>query len=459
MKRYVFISILVLSLVGCQEEIDFIDQSFTRVYGLDGWSEGGDIIEAKNGDLIMVGEFTRAFYLDNSETNQGGFIIRTDANGNQLNFRNFYFTRAELLERANEYRDFLGLTELSGDVEFYNGGRFKHVVELENENFFVVGTAFGSFDGDIYDQFDYIFILDPDFEPIKFQFFHNSQQEIQTLPGGRFLGSREARPIKLDNGDMLLLVSTLWQDYFTPINGYSIYRITEDGNIVTIWDFNANEDFFLTAWAMDDQDNVVIYGAFFDTSPEAAATQKEKRDADIVLHKIDLTSGTRVKESRFGKGHNNITFKGGIQATGNGFVISDYHTDTVGTKNWDPDNDGFRNLIGGLWFVDNNLDSLYKTHITDDVVNQGQSRLIKTADGGFVVAYFLRVATGDKTLVVRTDETGNVLWQHTLENAVYGRPLTIIETQDGGIVLWGRRDFNSMGQRSTLIKLSADGKL
>ena len=54
---------------------------------------------------------------------------------------------------------------------------------------------------------------------------------------------------------------------------------------------------------------------------------------------------------------------------------------------------------------------------------------------------------------------GNVLWQHTIENRIGGAPLTILETHDGGILLWGARDFNSMGQRATLIKLSADGKL
>jgi hypothetical protein len=85
--------------------------------------------------------------------------------------------------------------------------------------------------------------------------------------------------------------------------------------------------------------------------------------------------------------------------------------------------------------------------------------LVKTNDGGFVTSYFLRFATGDQSLVVKTDELGNVLWEYTMENTLYGSPLTVIETRDGGIVLWGRRDFNSMGQRSTLIKLSADGKL
>jgi hypothetical protein len=450
--------LLFLFLCSCQEELDFFDPGFTKVYGLDGQNEGKDMIEAENGDLIMIGGFSRAFYLDNDETDAGGYIIRTDANGTQLNFRNFYFTRGMLLERANEYKNQLGLPDLNGDAVI-NGEGFQFVRELKNGNFFVVGNAYGTIGGEVFDFFDYFFILNPDFEPIKFQFFHNSQLEIQSLPGGRYFTNRGPKPILMDNGDMLLFAGDLWQDYFTPISGYSIYRIKEDGEFGDIWDFSLKDGVDLNEWVLDGQNNVIIYGAYSDQSPEAFATEGTTRDNDIILYKIDLTTGTQLKEVQFGKGHYNLAWRGGIQATSNGFVMSDYHIDTIGGNNLDPDQDGFRNAIGGLWFVDNNLDSLGKVHLTDDVVNQLAGRLVKTNDGGFVTSYFLRFATGDQSLVVKTDELGNVLWEYTMENTLYGSPLTVIETRDGGIVLWGRRDFNSMGQRSTLIKLSADGKL
>ena len=55
--------------------------------------------------------------------------------------------------------------------------------------------------------------------------------------------------------------------------------------------------------------------------------------------------------------------------------------------------------------------------------------------------------------LVKTDAEGTILWRQEFALEV----LDILETQDGGIVLLTSPDFNSSGDRISLIKLNAYG--
>lgn len=450
-------------LLGCRERIELENQAgFIKSHGFDKESYANDMIELNNGDLLIVGNFSKTSNIGCCEDIDGPFVLRADANGNELRFQNFYFTRAVVSERIQLYNDWYGLN-LTDSLEF-TGATFKEVAQLKNGNFLVIGYFFAFWEeigsGDV---FDFLMIMDENFELQEFKFFYNSQAEFQS-GRERYFGGQNHNPIVLDDGDILLLL----EDVYIPwpdVEGYSIYRISPEGNFKNIWDYTLDEFIdnsigwsYAADWVLDPGGNIVVYGMLADHESTKEA-EGETRDNSLFLNRIDPQTGTRLQSKKLSIGNYNFVQKGGIQLTANGFAMSDYHIDTVGENNIDPEKDGYRNFYGGLWFVDQNFDSLKKAHLTDPNVDRLAANLVGTRDGGFVTAYSRRSAGSIdryETEIIKSDSNGEVIWRYFIPDDV--RFLSkIIETRDGGIAILFNSDFNSTGSRVKLIKLTANG--
>ena len=89
-------------------------------------------------------------------------------------------------------------------------------------------------------------------------------------------------------------------------------------------------------------------------------------------------------------------------------------------------------------------------------VCQSGGPFIKTRDGGFVAAFLKNNKNNADGILIKTDSQGNPLWEYEEP----GRAIVnIVEMDDGGIAFVTRREFNEVGNRITLVKLTADGKL
>ena len=137
----------------------------------------------------------------------------------------------------------------------------------------------------------------------------------------------------------------------------------------------------------------------------------------------------------------------------NGYVAQVYHPEPgveieSNTRNW----------WGSMLFVDQNLDSLKLVNVTDTNNNlRGLSRIIRTRDGGYVTEFQKNKEYGYTGVLIKTDADGNVLWRHEEDqNTVLG---DIVEMNDGGIAYIVSKDFNGIGRRIHLVKLTAHGKL
>ena len=167
-------------LLSCRERLDLENQAgFVKSHGFDKESYANDMIELDNGDLLIVGQFLKTSTIGGEEID-GPFILRTDANGNELKFQNFYFTRAIVSERTQLYSDWVGVS-LTDTLEF-TGASFNEVAQLKNGNFLVIGSFFAGWQelGGLGDSFDFLMIMDENFELQEFKFFYNSQAEFQS---------------------------------------------------------------------------------------------------------------------------------------------------------------------------------------------------------------------------------------------------------------------------------------
>lgn len=471
MRRITQIPILILLLSGCMEDPESMrTKSFSKVYGTIDVNSATDMDITPEGNIVMIGRMIKETDGNTDNPVIGPTIIKIDQNGNEIDRRDYYFTQVELEERMQQYNELYGEeNDPYPFVTFDRGTRpsAQQVKVFPSGNIFMTGWAFGRLTAGYFDGFRYYMILDRDLNLIKFELFNNSQIEFETAVSRTGLW-RSPDPILAVNGDILYLANSVVTDpeTFEDADLYSIYRFDDNGNILSIQDF-PNEprtqpwqrNHTVDSWTLAPDGTVVVSGGFYDPIP--LSEEETSRDNSIYVHRLDLNTGQQIDRVVFGWGNYNLTFQGGIQPTENGFVISDYHIEDIGEDNWYPEGEFFRNGYGGLWFVDNNLDSIGKSLLTGKEVDQSYGGLLKTQDGGFVAAFRRTSPEGEDAIIVKTDNEGIVKWRHEVaDGAGNGFSGTeILEAPDGGILFLGSTDFNSTGSRITLIKLTADGQL
>jgi len=88
----------------------------------------------------------------------------------------------------------------------------------------------------------------------------------------------------------------------------------------------------------------------------------------------------------------------------------------------------------------------------------------QTSDGGYILAgglgYEVRFDTGGDAYLIKTDASGNLLWQRTFGGSGSDIAYSVQQTKDGGFILAGRTDsFGAGGRDAYLVKTDASGNL
>jgi hypothetical protein len=86
--------------------------------------------------------------------------------------------------------------------------------------------------------------------------------------------------------------------------------------------------------------------------------------------------------------------------------------------------------------------------------------LVQTLDGGFVLMGVTRsYGAGKRDMwLVKTDASGNVIWQHTFGGAGYDEGRAVIQTHDGGYAVVGKTSsYGTGGDDMWLVKTDANG--
>ncbi|HOP95404.1 MAG TPA: hypothetical protein PL130_06525 [Dictyoglomaceae bacterium] len=85
----------------------------------------------------------------------------------------------------------------------------------------------------------------------------------------------------------------------------------------------------------------------------------------------------------------------------------------------------------------------------------------ETADGGYIVAGYIRSGTGDRNVyILKLDKDGNLNWERSFGGEDWEEASSIQQTADGGYITAGyTRSFGNGSYDVYVLKLNADGRL
>jgi len=213
-------------------------------------------------------------------------------------------------------------------------------------------------------------------------------------------------------------------------------------------------------------------------------------EGDVWLIKTDI-DGNKLWDKTYGKTGNDWgtsvqqTSDGGYILTGSigGDLL--FKTDNMGNLEWNVSFDeGFSNLCfcvqqtsdggyivtGSLWsFNDNNSDVLLiKTDNAGNIVwnrtfggtNFDHGRFVRqTTDGEYILLGYTRSYGAGKSdfWLIKTDSSGNMVWNRTFGGVDYDNGYCVQQTSDGGYILTGRGGSLGIGGSVWLIKTDNTG--
>jgi hypothetical protein len=135
-----------------------------------------------------------------------------------------------------------------------------------------------------------------------------------------------------------------------------------------------------------------------------------------------------------------------IQTQDGGYAFAGYYYDGSGTIDlWLVKTDQFGYM---LW------DKIYGTAIDRWQANW----LIQTSDDGFAIAGMSDTSNGE-FLLVKTDQNGNMQWNKTYGRANYDEAWSVVQTADGGYAIAGATSFFPLGMDFWLVKTDSSGNM
>ncbi|HEY5690974.1 MAG TPA: hypothetical protein VIS49_05905, partial [Cyclobacteriaceae bacterium] len=377
------------------------------------------------------------------------FILETDEFGNQVQFRNYAIFQGEL-EQYLENEGFDNSFEAIFPSIF-------EVTKLSTGNYFAIGMFFAP---KLWQSFTLNFhvtfyaLLDPKLALLKWGYFNDTDLEAIGWDGigwpnwRGFLTINKQRTIhETALGTILYLM-----DASNMANGtqcYSVYKFSLSAEMLDVWNYcpdSVESDIWGyrgSGWTPDDQGNMVSAVRRWYLPGDGM------EDPDITLQVFKQNDGKLLKTVNYGQGQ--WGFPWNILPIDDGYVIQHFSSESLQLGK-----QGDRETWGALLFVNHDLDSIRNVHVTTANFCQSGGPFIKTRDGGFVAAFLKNNNNNADGILIKTDSQGNPLWQYEEP----GRAIVnIVEMDDGGIAFVTRREFNEVGNRITLVKLTADGKL
>ena len=290
----------------------------------------------------------------------------------------------------------------------------------------------------------------------------------QTIDGGyiicgttlSFSINRDIYLIKVDvNGNEIWTktLGDLGNDY-----GYSVQQTNDGGYIVcgTTEDLNGDKNVFLVK--IDGNGNNLWSKTFGGSEYDEGISVKQTTDGGYIIAGVTFSFGNGpgdvyiIKTDDDGNELWNKTFGGpgydygySVQQTSNGgYVISG------GT---DSENGGDIYLIK----TDDNGDSLWTITIGGNSEDYSYS-VQQTTDGGYIIAGSTNsFGNGDSDVyLIKTDGSGNELWNKTFGGSEYDEGYSVQQTTDGGYIIAG--STNSIGNGNSdvyLIKTDGNGNV
>jgi K+/H+ antiporter YhaU regulatory subunit KhtT len=174
---------------------------------------------------------------------------------------------------------------------------------------------------------------------------------------------------------------------------------------------------------------------------------------DMYLIKTDV-SGNLVWEKTFG----NTSYDRGhsvIEVSTGGYLITGYSIPLDGSGNYD-----FK-----LWKTDVSGVILWEsnTSIGDTIFSDGAFETIEASDGGFMIvgnSYANAGGFGSDLKLVKTDSTGEMVWIKYYGGSSYEYGYSLVESPDGGYVITGWTESYGAGEDDAyLLKTDATGNL
>jgi len=162
----------------------------------------------------------------------------------------------------------------------------------------------------------------------------------------------------------------------------------------------------------------------------------------VYLLKTDST-GNLLWEKNFGGSSGDYGY-GVIETADGGLVVTGY-TDSFGN-----------NSQLYLLKTDSNGNLLWEKNFGGSNYDYGRS-VVETADGGLVVTGYTN--SGNQVYLLKTDSTGNLVWEKNFGGTDYDYGYSVVETADGGLVVTGETYSSGNSLQVYLLKTDSTGNL
>ena len=175
-------------------------------------------------------------------------------------------------------------------------------------------------------------------------------------------------------------------------------------------------------------------------------------NSDIWVIKLN-SAGDKVWDKTFGDSNIYERAFSIVQTTDGGYALAGFKDNRRLGKKWD--------FL--LIKTDSNGNEQWKKTFDNSGRKDYAEAVVQTRDGGYAITGRVHDATTDTTdaYVVKTDASGNKIWDKTFSDAKYNLANDIVQTTDGGYAITGRRGVGiaSSKQRYDIfvIKMDANG--